>query len=196
MPEPEREWARLPDRDTRRLDATGISIRNIVGLTQYMVSGNLKAAARRVAISADGVGALELASGARYSVRLARDRLLVVCAEDGLLQPGWNENGYAVSGMSAALEIFELTGPQALEIVKRATALAHTGPSPCAATSFAGVTACVYRFEGDRTVRVHLDRGLAPYLWDWLRALAETMAPDAERDRRKDARLVAAMSAV
>ena len=177
MPESGREWDRLPDRETHRLDAPGISVRNVVGLTLTMVSGDLAAAARRAGVDANGVGALGLASGERYGVRLARDRLLVVCAGDGLLADGWHENGYAVSGMSAALEIFELAGPLSLEIVKRATTLSHVAPGPCAATIFAGVTACVYRFDDGETVRVHLDRGLAPYLWDWLRAQMDAMAP-------------------
>lgn len=179
MPELEREWGRLPDRATHRLDAPGIAVRTIAGLTQTMVSGDLAAAARRAGVDAEGVGALGLASGERYSVRLARDRLLVVCVGDGLLADGWHEDGYAVSGMSAALEIFELTGPLSREIVKRATTLCHVGPSPCAAAIFAGVTACVYRFGDEETVRVHLDRGLAPYLWDWLRAQTNAMAPAA-----------------
>jgi len=167
MPEHEREWARLPERD-QQLDVPGIAIRNVVGLSQYMVSGKLEAVARRVGVSGEGVGALGLASGARYSVRLARDRLLIVAAEDGLLEPGWHDDGYAVTGMSAALEIFELTGPLSLDIVKRATTLALTGPSPSAVTLFAGVAASVYRFEDEQKIRVHLDRGLAPYIWEWL----------------------------
>lgn len=175
MPESERDWARLPDQEKHRLDAPAVTIRNIVGLTQYMVSGNLKAAAKRAAVDADGVGALGLATGERYSVRLALDRLLIVSAAEGLFEYGWHDAGYAVTGMSSALEAFEFSGPFSLEIIKRATALSHTGPSPCAATSFAGVMAYVYCFGDSEKVRVHLDRGLAPYLWNWLQAVLPAM---------------------
>jgi sarcosine oxidase gamma subunit len=168
MPDYEREWERLQNTDRRGLIRPGIAIRNVVGLAQYVVSGNLKAVAQRVGVDAEGAGALGLTSGSRYSVRLARDRLLIVSNEDRLLEHGYYADGYGVTGMSAALEVLEISGTLSLEIVKRATALFHAAPSPCAATSFAGVTAYVYRFGDEQNVRIHLDRGLAPYLWDWL----------------------------
>jgi len=180
MPEHGREWGRIPDRETQRLDMQGLAVHNVLGLTQYMVSGNLQAAAKRVGVDADGVGAMGLASGARYTVRLARDRLLIVCDENGLLEHGWHDSGYAVTEMSAALEIFELSGPVARDVVKRATTLSHGGTSPCAATIFAGVTACVYRYGDDHTVRIHLDRGLAPYLWNWTAVTLKVFAEGIE----------------
>jgi sarcosine oxidase gamma subunit len=178
MAEIERAWPRLPDRGTHRLDMPRIAIRNLTGLAQSLVSGNLAAAAERAGIDAAGVGALATASGDRYSVRLARDRLLVVSTGEEALEPGWHEAGYAVTGMSGALEVFELSGPLSTEIVKRATTLFRAGLSRSAATSFAGVTCYLYRFGDGQTVRLHLDRGLAPNLWAWLRALLDLMTED------------------
>jgi sarcosine oxidase gamma subunit len=55
-----------------------------------------------------------------------------------------------------------------LEIVKRATTISLATPGPCAAVHFAGIGAYLYRFGNAGAVRVHVDRGLVPYLWQWL----------------------------
>lgn len=178
---PEREWERLPDQKRHRLDVPRISVLSVAGLTQYMVSGNLKTATMRAGVDIESVGALGLASGERYSVRLARDRLLIVSREDDLLEDGWHKEGYAVSWMSAAMEIVELSGPLSLELVKRATTLAHVGSSPCAVTTFAGVTACIYRFGDTQKFRVHFDCGLASYIWNWLARSVDIIALADER---------------
>lgn len=171
MAEYERIWAKVPEVEQQHIE--GLTIRKVIGLWQYMVSGDLKAAATRAGVNADGVGVLGLASGSRYSVRLARDRLLVVSDEPDLFAQGWSDEGYAVSGMSAALEVLELSGPLSQEIVKRATMLNHVSFSPCAVTLFAGVTTSVYRYGDPADLRLHFDRGLAAFIWNWL---AKTIA--------------------
>ena len=159
-------WGAVPDRTAMRVE-TGIgSVRRLDGLRQRMVSGDIAAAAGQAGVDAVGAGALGLASGDAYSVRLARDRLLIVAGRD--LDPGWSDAGYAVSDMSA-LDVFEIDGKLADEIVSRATTLPLSGPGagPSAAVTFAGVDAFVYRHRQGEAIRVHVDPSLSAYLWAW-----------------------------
>ena len=63
MPDPVTAWAPSPDPATRRIDVPGLAVRQILGLSQTLVSGDLAAAAVRAGVSAEGVGALGLAEG-------------------------------------------------------------------------------------------------------------------------------------
>lgn len=164
-------WRALPDRHTMRLEGGGLRISNIPGLSQYLASGQISLAAAAAGVSAAGAGALGIASGNSYSVRVARDRLLVVSSHEKLLTPGWNDQGYAVTDMSAALEVFEFDGPLCSEIVKRATTLPLSGESPCAALAFAGISACLYCYRSDQVLRLHIDRALSAYVWEWLETM-------------------------
>jgi len=70
--------------------------------------------------------------------------------------------------MDAGLHVFEVEGEGLGRIVARATTLDPAGKSPLAALLFAGVHAVVYRHGTVGRLRVHVDRGLAAYLWEWL----------------------------
>ena len=137
------------------------------------VSGALAIAASRAGVDAEGAGLLGIVSGTTYALRMARDRMLVVTGAGDPLVPGWNDEGYAVTPMSGALAVIEISGPNALHVIKRSTVIPTSAPGRCAAISFAGVTVCLYRFEQEATFRLHVDRGLAPYLWHWFEAMAQ-----------------------
>jgi hypothetical protein len=66
------------------------------------------------------------------------------------------------------LHIFEIEGEGLAELWARATTLDVNGSTSSAAILFAGVAVFGCRHgRGDR-LRIHVDRGLAPYLWKWL----------------------------
>lgn len=161
-------WKAVPEREAMRVTTAIGSIRRVEGLSQYVVSGDIGAAAAGVGVDASGVGALGLVSGDVYSVRLARDRMLIVSNKELALEPGWNNAGYAVTDMSA-LGVFEIDGALADEIVSRATTPPLAGPS--AAISFARVEAVLYRCRKGEAVRVHVDPSLTPYVWNWFQVV-------------------------
>lgn len=160
------KWPPVPDWETAALVGKGIQARSLSGLSQHLVSGNLGAFAKAYTLG-EGVGALGLATGTPYAARMARDRLAVVGLDDAALRPGWHEAGFAVTPMSGALHVFEFSGPRVMDLVERAAIIDPENPGPSAAVSFAGVTSCLYRYDNEETLRLHLDRGLAPYLWSW-----------------------------
>lgn len=86
---------------------------------------------------------------------------------------GLIERGAARHG--EAIEIQHLGKVTALNaFIARGTTLDPSQASASAALSFAGINAVVYRHQ-DR-LRVHVDRGLAAYLWTWMEQAAGHIA--------------------
>ncbi|TPN82597.1 hypothetical protein FJ987_28230 [Mesorhizobium sp. CU2] len=161
------KWPAVPDFATATLSRDGTSVHTVGGLNQLLVSGDLAAWSKASALAGEGVGAGALASGDKYMVRIARDRLVVVGGVPFPIQAGWHEAGFAVSVMDAGLHVFEIEGPGLAGLVARGTALDPAQTSRSAAILFAGVNVLFYRYGNRNRARLHVDRGLAPYLWEW-----------------------------
>ncbi len=108
-----------------------------------------------------------MVSGDKYMVRIARDRLLAVGDQPFPIAAGWHAAGFAVSVMDAGLHVFEIEGPDLDRLIARGTALDPGQASRSASVLFAGVSVLFYRFGNPDRARLHVDRGLAPYLWEW-----------------------------
>jgi sarcosine oxidase gamma subunit len=146
-----------------------MSVRSWAGLTQHMVSGDLDAFNARHAMGKP-IGLLGLATGQRYAVRMARDRIIAVRSGEKEMATGWNPEGYAVTCMSSALHVFELSGPAVMKIVARGCTFDPRKLGLSSAISFAGVTVSLYRYDDPNTIRLHVDRSLAEYLLAWILA--------------------------
>lgn len=165
-------WQETPDLGTASLSMSGALLRKVTVGSQYMVSGAIALAAAKAGVDISGAGAFGVVAGTKYSLRLARERLLIV-SDTAVLAAGWHEDGYALTPMGGALAVFDISGPRAIEIVKRGTATSISNPGSCAAVSFAGAIAFLCRVENEETIRIHVDRGLASYLWQWFAAMSE-----------------------
>ena len=82
--------------------------------------------------------------------------------------PGWHADGYAITDVSAMYHVFEFEGPDLADMIAEAMFVDPRAKSPSAATVFAGQQAIVYHRDG--RLRVHVERGFAPYVWQWLEA--------------------------
>lgn len=167
-------WPAAPDWAAARIEGAGFTVRTLTGLHQLLISGDLDAWNRASGLTGQGVGALALAKGTAWQVRVARDRLLAVSSKPFSVEPGWHGEGFAVTRMDAALHVFEIEGPALDDVVARATTLDPAGKSPSAAMLFAGVNAVVYRYGARNRLRVHIDRGFTAYLWEWFGQLPNT----------------------
>ncbi|MDX8463392.1 hypothetical protein [Mesorhizobium humile] len=156
------EWA------TATLSKGSVSVRTLGGLNQLLVSGDLAAWSKASGLAGEGVGAGAIASGDTYMVRIARDRLLAVGEQPFPIAAGWHAAGFAVTVMDAGLHVFEIEGLDMERLIARGTALDPGAASPSASILFAGVGVLFYRFGKSDRARLHVDRGLAPYLWQWL----------------------------
>jgi sarcosine oxidase gamma subunit len=161
-------WPEVPVWSDATLDRDGLTARTVILPSQHLVSGNLEAFAAKAGLSDTGVGLFQMVSGERYALRLARDRMLVVDGPTEALAPGWHADGYAVTDVSALYHIFEFDGDGIAALLEEAMAVDPKMHSPSAASMFAGQPAVVYHHEG--RVRLHVERGHAPYLWQWLEA--------------------------
>jgi sarcosine oxidase gamma subunit len=81
-----------------------------------------------------------------------------------------------VTEISAGLQVFEAEGAALDALIARGTTLDPGQPSASAALSFAGISAIVYRHESK--LRIHVDRGLAAYLWTWMEQAAGHIAAE------------------
>jgi len=161
-------WPPVPDWRTARLDSLDIGVRTLPVTAQHLVSGNLAVFAARAGLRDQGAGAFAETAGERYALRVARDRMLVVNGLADALDGGWHEDGYAVTDVSAMYHVLEIEGAGMDALIGEATAMDPAAQSPSAMVMFAGQQAVVYRHEG--RLRVHVERGFAPYLWQWLEA--------------------------
>ncbi|AZO32208.1 hypothetical protein [Mesorhizobium sp. M1B.F.Ca.ET.045.04.1.1] len=162
------KWPAAPDWTTATLNKDGLGMRTLGGLSQLLVSGDLTAWSQASGLAGEGVGAGAVASGDRYMVRIARDRVLAVGEPPFPIAAGWHEAGFAVSVVDAGLHAFEIEGPGLAGLVARGTALDPGQASRSASILFAGVNVLFYRFGNPNRGRLHVDRGFAPYLWEWL----------------------------
>lgn len=162
------KWPIPPRWEAAVLQRDDVTARTVSGLNQLLVSGAFDAWNRASGMSGAGVGAADVASGDRYAVRVARDRMLVVSERLLSIEAGWHDKGFAVTAMDAALHVFEISGAGVDRLLARGTTLDPRNGSPAASLLFAGVNVVLYRFDEARKIRVHVDRGLAPYLWEWL----------------------------
>jgi sarcosine oxidase gamma subunit len=172
------KWAVVPDWQTAAIEVPGLAIRSPAGMSQYLVSGDLNAWSKASGVPAKGVGAFGKTEGERHAAQVARDRLLVVSASPLGVEAGWHVEGFGVTVVSAGLQVFEAEGPGTAELIARATTLDPSAGGASAALSFAGANAVVYR-HGDK-LRIHVDRGLATYLWTWLETAARNIAAAAK----------------
>ena len=160
------KWSVAPDWQSAVITTPGLVVHAISGLNQLLVSGDLDAWATVSGMDGTGAGAFGSAKGDRYAARLARDRLLAVSNTPLAIATGWHAEGFAVTATSAGLQMFEVEGPALDAFIARGTTLDPGQPSASAALSFAGISATVYRHESK--LRIHVDRGLAAYLWTWM----------------------------
>ncbi|RWM22444.1 MAG: hypothetical protein E5X74_12825 [Mesorhizobium sp.] len=162
------KWPAAPDWTTAVLNQGGVRVRTLGGLNQLLVSGDLTAWSQVSGLAGEGAGAGAVASGDTYMARIARDRVLAVGERPFPIAAGWHETGFAVSAMDAGLHVFEIEGPGLAGLVARGTTLDPDQTSRSASVLFAGVNVLFYRFGNRNQARLHVDRGLAPYLWEWL----------------------------
>jgi len=162
------KWPAAPDFATATLNKDGVAVRTLGGLNQLLVSGDLAAWSKASGLAGEGVGAGAIAHGDQYMARVARDRVLTVGERPLPIAAGWHADGFAVSVMDAGLHVFEIEGPELDRLIARATALDPGQASRSASILFAGASVLFYRFGNPNRARLHVDRGLAPYLWEWL----------------------------
>jgi sarcosine oxidase gamma subunit len=168
-----KKWSPVPDWQSAVIERPRLKIRTLTGFSQALVSGNLAAWREASGLSDPPAGALSVVTGTRYAACIARDRILAVSETPFDIASGWHESGFALSAINAGLHMLEIEGPELADLWAQATTLDPHGVTSSASVLFAGAHVLCYRHGHGERLRIHIDRGLAPYLWTWLeRALA------------------------
>lgn len=141
-----------------------MTVELLPAMPQVMISGELTRAMQHFGLP-EPSGLLAEVQGERYGLRLARNRILAVGIDLTEEPANWLD-GMALSSMTGALAVFEISGPARMELVARGTAIDPESASPCAALHFAGVNSILYRHND--SLRLHFDRGLVSYMADWI----------------------------
>ncbi|MBS3651099.1 hypothetical protein KEU06_21025 [Pseudaminobacter sp. 19-2017] len=167
MAEREQFWSAPPEWETAEITRAGFSARPVLGLGQVLVSGQFDAARETLAPGAPEAGLWSVIEGDRYLVRIARDRALLVTSQPLAIQSGWHAQGFATSPADDGWSVFELGGEGLRDVIAEAVSADLDRGSPSAAVQFAGTTALLYRTAENRA-RLHLERAVAAYVWQWL----------------------------
>lgn len=172
----------------------GIEIRVRGGIAQIAVGGELDGVAARTAIARVIGVALPDEPNRRAGsdpnvLWLAPDKRLITSDSRGgrelraELVTALADSFVAVTDMSDAYAVLEASGPRLRDILAMACALdfdLRAFPADRSArTLFANVPVLLYRHGGPDSMRLHVDRAVAHYLWAWLEeaAPAPSMAP-------------------
>ncbi|MBL0370619.1 hypothetical protein JJB09_01135 [Rhizobium sp. KVB221] len=161
-------WLPVPAWDDVSLNRSDLTARTVTLPSQHLVSGNLTAFSAKAGLPDNGAGAFQEVSGDHYALRVARDRILVVGGPAEELGPGWHPDGYAATDVSASFHVFEFSGTGIEALLQEAMFVDPNIQSASASTMFAGQAAFVYYHQGK--LRVHVERGFAPFIWQWLEA--------------------------
>jgi hypothetical protein len=148
-----------PARLTDPLDLGGVTLMQVDVGRQVMISGG--------AIGRDGVGWPDVALGDVYRVALRRDRVVEVGGAERT--DGWDAKaGEAVSDISDGFEVFEMSGPNALDVLQRGTEITTDQASASVARVLFGLGVWVYRHGNENTFRLHVARAQSEALKGYL----------------------------
>jgi sarcosine oxidase gamma subunit len=160
-------WTASPDWTTAAIRRDDWHARAVLGLGQVLVSGKIAGAVEALAPSAPETGLWGVVEKDPHVVRIARDRALIVSAGELAVEPGWRSDGWAATPADDVYAVLEIGGAGLPALVSEATAADLDAGSRSAAIMFAGIASLLYR-TGQTTARLHVERPLATYVWQWL----------------------------
>ena len=120
------------------------------------------------------IGWPDIALGDAYRFTLRRDRVVEV---GGDARPeGWNvETGEAASDITDGWSVLALSGPRAIDILKRGTEVSLNEPSASVVRKLWGLDVWLYRHGGEDRFRLHIAHAMDEALIGNIRAAASLM---------------------
>lgn len=170
-------WTPAPEQGAG-LATTGLRVDIVPGLHQLLMSGAPAAIGRLLGETARApVGFNDIAVGNTYGAAVARDRTLVVSDHPLDIAEGWNTAlGIAATVVDDAWTVLDLQGDHLDDLVSMATTIDRKQSTRSSALLFAGTPCVAYRHGSPATLRVHVERPLAPFLLEWIRRAIEDSA--------------------
>lgn len=149
------KWPAVQSETVPDVEHSGISVRQIALLRQTVVSGAFEDCMALSGMNTSVGGGSDIAVGESYVLRQRRDRILVVNGPAVL--DGWNDkHNVAVSDMTAAYAVIELSGGKAEQLIATGTEFDTQLVSPSVSRLWHGFGILLYRYGDGDTYRMHV----------------------------------------
>jgi len=147
------------------IQGDGFQLSIVKPMRQTLISGPIKTCLSVCALG-NATSWPDIATDDAYAIHLRRDRILAV--NSAALPDGWHSQGVAISDMSGAYSVIEISGPKAIDLLNRGTELDTALPSGSVARQFHGFATLIYRWQSPDSYRLHLQRCYLETLWQRL----------------------------
>lgn len=155
MRDDRRKWPAVQSETGPNVVHNGISVRQIALTRQTVLSGAFEDCMPLSGMNAAVGGGSDIAVEESYVLRQRRDRILVVNGPAVL--DGWNEkHNVAVSDMTAAYAVIELSGEKAVQLIATGTEFNTQLESSSVSRLWHGFGILLYRCGNDETYRMHV----------------------------------------
>ncbi|QBY00890.1 hypothetical protein E2K80_09255 [Rhodophyticola sp. CCM32] len=146
------KWDFIDDA-TLPLTAVGVTIALAPIQRQTLVSGP-----RILKQFKDASGWPDVVSQDPYALAIRRDRVLLV-DHDQVPQDGWHDDlEQAVSDATDAYSVYDISGPNAFELLKRGGEVSLAVPSRSVARLLFGMGVFLYPYKNPQSFRIHVGR--------------------------------------
>lgn len=167
-----KNWAPRVERH-ETIEHDGLSLRMVSVERQVLMSST-----RIETICESLIGWPEVMTAESYSIRLRRDRVLEINGPEKV--DGWDaKSECAISDVTDAYTVFEVSGSRALNLLKRGAAVDLDVPSKSAIRLVFGRDTILYRYGSANTYRLHITSPFADALWLNMANAAKNMDPSA-----------------
>jgi len=154
------KW-QAPDWQGQEIIGPGVRIAPIALSRQTLISG--------AGVGKGALGWPEVATGAQYRLCLRRDRVLEVGSAP--VVEGWDAaRGLAVTDISFASEVLEITGENAFSVLQSGTEINRAVASRSVSRLFAGHAVLLYAWGDRNSFRLHVAAPEMQALWQFLQA--------------------------
>ncbi len=164
-------WTAASGYERPDININGLQISVIRPWRQTLISGPISKGLE-LGDQKKAVGWPEITKGKKYTIRIRRDRILVI--NGPAIEDGWYQDKHlAVSDMSSAYAVIQLDGVLADSLLKRGTELDMGIPSGSVARVFHGFETFIYRWQSNDIFRLHIQFGYLESIWLLLQNFAD-----------------------
>ncbi|WP_299751588.1 hypothetical protein [uncultured Tateyamaria sp.] len=161
------KWPPVRNGEREPLIGCGVQARRIQVQRQTVLSGALDNCLQLINATSAVAGGEDQAVGNTYALRQRRDRVLAV--NGPALKDGWHAtHGVAVSDMSSAYALIELSGENAVHVIATGTEFVPDQLSASVSRLWHGFGNVLYRHGPDDAYRMHVRSAQFEAVWEML----------------------------
>jgi hypothetical protein len=161
----ETRWPAARERAGVLIDRPGLQARELDGLGQTLISGDLDAAVAALAPGAPILGLHALAPAGAHALRLGRASALLVTSAPLAATNGWRD-GWCATSVDDGWAVVEVTGADGPQALAQGTSADLAAASPSAAVLVFGLRALLARTPAG--FRLHVEAPWLETLLTWL----------------------------